>query len=408
MFSYTGITGFQEEFREGRGRPVVKKAILCLVCGLTLFCPGARFPAPAFAAEFGDLYPDTPDLDQFLNQMDQDASQWMGESSLASVWEQMRSGGMELNPRALLGKILEVLLRQILFQMRWFGQILVIAAVCLIMEQLGGAFEGNAAAKAASVVCLILIMALSVKGFNESMTDGRTAINRMGEFMEFLMPVMLSLLLAMGHGTTVLLTRPVLMASLSVMTAVIGHVIFPMIFLSLALGLVNHLSEGHKITKLVQFIRSGVKWGIGLVMTVFVAVLSIQSGLGSVSDGVLLRTAKYVTGAALPVAGGLFADAVDAVVGTSLIFKNTLGLFGIIGILLVAFGPLAGMLAQIVLFRLGGALIQPFGDRLAGDVLDEMAGAMMLIFTATAAAAVMFFLTLALMLLAANAAIMLR
>ncbi|MDR1205265.1 MAG: stage III sporulation protein AE [Peptococcaceae bacterium] len=387
---------------------MLKKVVLGLVCGLLLLCPGVCCPGQASAAEIRDLYPDTSDLDQFLDQMDQDASQWMDGLSLASIWGQMRSGDMELNPGALLRKILEVLLKQIFFQMRWFGQILVIAVVCLIMEQLGGAFEGNGAAKAASVVCLILIMTLSVKGFNESMTGGRAAINRMGEFMEFLMPVMLSLLLAMGHGTTVLLTRPVLIGSLSMMTALISHVIFPMIFLGLALGLVDHLSEDHKITKLVQFIRSGVKWGIGLTMTVFVAVLSIQGGLGSVSDGVLLRTAKYVTGAALPVAGGLFADAVDAVVGTSLVFKNTLGFFGIIGILLTAFGPLAGMFAQAVLFRLGGALIQPFGERLAGNMLDEMADAMMLIFTATAAVAVMFFLTLALMLLAANATIMLR
>jgi stage III sporulation protein AE len=380
------------------------------VCGILLFGVGVCLygPEQVFAAEIRDLYPDTSDLDQFLDQMDQDASQWMDELSFASIWKQMRSGDMELNPGALLRKILEALLKHIFFQMRWFGQILVITVICLIMEQLGGAFEGNGAAKAASVVCLILIMTLSVKGFNESMTGGRTAINRMGEFMEFLMPVMLSLLLAMGHGTTVLLTRPVLMASLSVMTSLVSHVIFPMIFLGLALGLVDHLSEDHKITKLVQFIRSGVKWSIGLTMTVFVAVLGIQGGLGSVSDGVLLRTAKYVTGAALPVAGGLFADAVDTVVGTSLVFKNTLGFFGIIGILLVAFGPLAGMLAQVVLFRLGGALIQPFGERLAGNMLDEMADAMMLIFTATAAVAMMFFLTLALMLLAANATIMLR
>jgi stage III sporulation protein AE len=379
-----------------------------LVCGLLFFCLGVCSPNRVSAAEIMDLYPDTPDLDQFLNQMDQDASRRMDELSLAEIWRQMRSGNMELNPGALLKTVLEILLKQILFQMRWFGQILVLAMICLIMEQLGGAFEGNGAAKAASAACLILVMTLSIKGFNESMVSGRAAIDRMREFMEFLTPVMLSLLLAMGHGTTVLLTRPVLMASLGVMTTLINHVIFPLIFLGLALSLVNHLSEDHKITKLVQFIRSGIKWGIGLTMTVFVAVLSIQGGLGSVSDGVLLRTAKYVTGAALPVAGGLFADAVDTVVGTSLVFKNTLGIFGIIGVLLAAFGPLAGMLAQALLFRLGGALIQPFGDRLAGNVLDEMADAMMLIFTATAASAVMFFLALALMLLAANATIMLR
>jgi stage III sporulation protein AE len=386
----------------------MRKMAVGLICGLLLCWLGFCLPERAFAAGLQDLYPDTSDLDEFLNQMDREASQWMDELSLAGLWRQMRSGTVALNPVAVLGKIPGILMRQVLFQMRWFGQILVIAVICLIMEQLSGAFEGNGAARAASVVCLILIMTLSVKGFNESMTYGRTAIDRMREFMEFLTPVMLSLLLAMGHGATVLLTRPVLMASLGVMTSLINHVIFPLIFLGLALSLVDHLSEDHKITKLVQFIHSGVKWGIGLTMTVFVAVLGIQGGLGSVSDGVMLRTAKYVTGAALPVAGGLFADAVDMVVGTSLVFKNTLGIFGIIGVLLVAFGPLAGMLAQVMLFRLGGALIQPFGERLAGNVLDEMADAMMLIFTATAAVAVMFFLTLTSLLLAANATIMLR
>jgi stage III sporulation protein AE len=127
-----------------------------------------------------------------------------------------------------------------------------------------------------------------------------------------------------------------------------------------------------------------------------------------VSDGVLLRTAKYFTSSVAPVAGGLFADAVDTVAGTSLIFKNTLGVFGLIGIGMFAFGPLLGIFIQAMLFRFGSALIQPFGDQLAGDLLDDMADAMMLVFTATAAVAVMFFLTLMIMLLAANATFMFR
>jgi stage III sporulation protein AE len=332
----------------------------------------------------------------------------MDGMSLGALWDDLRTGALDLNPGVLAGKLLSVCFRQLLFHMRWFGQILMVAVICVIMEQLKMAFAREGAAKITTVVCLILIVTLSVKGFNASVSGGRAAIQRMGTFMEILLPMLLSLLLAMGHGSTVLLMKPLLTASLSLMTALIYHVIFPLIFVGLALSLVNHLSDSYKLSKSVQFIQSGIKWAIGLAMTLFIGILGVQGGFGSVSDGILLRTAKYLTSSVAPVAGGLFADAVDTVAGTSLIFKNALGVLGLVCIAVFAFGPLLGIFVQAMLLRLGSALIQPFGDQLAGDVLDDIADAMMMVFTATAAVAVMFFLTLTMMLLAANATVMFR
>ena len=45
-----------------------------------------------------------------------------------------------------------------------------------------------------------------------------------------------------------------------------------------------------------------------------------------------MRTAKFLSGTFIPVVGGMFADAVEVVIGSALILKNAVGLLGVLAI----------------------------------------------------------------------------
>lgn len=72
---------------------------------------------------------------------------------------------------------------------------------------------------------------------------------------------------------------------------------------------------------------------LGIFMTVFLSVISVQGTATAVADGVAIKTAKFVTGNFIPVVGRMFTDAADTVISASVILKNTIGLAGA-GILL--------------------------------------------------------------------------
>ena len=68
---------------------------------------------------------------------------------------------------------------------------------------------------------------------------------------------------------------------------------------------------------------------MGLFLTVFLGVISVQGASAAVTDGITIRTAKFITGNFIPVIGRMFTDATDTVVGASVLLKNSVGIAGV-------------------------------------------------------------------------------
>ena len=98
----------------------------------------------------------------------------------------------------------------------------------------------------------------------------------------------------------------------------------------------------------------------------------------------------------------------DAVMGGSLLLKNALGLTGVLLLGAILLFPICKVLALAIIYRLAAALIQPLGDTLLADTLEEMAGCLFLTFAAVAAVAIMFFAAITVIVGAANLTIMFR
>jgi stage III sporulation protein AE len=254
----------------------------------------------------------------------------------------------------------------------------------------------------------LVVITLVVSSFQTAVSTGLLAIERMATFMKLLLPVLLVLLTAMGGLTSVALLQPFLLVSLSLLVAFIQGVIFPLIFLYAVLSLVNNISEGFKVSRLAGLVNQMTKIGIGLVLTLFIGVITVEGVAGAVVDGVTLRTAKFVTGAFVPVAGSMFADALDAVVGGSLLLKNAIGLTGVLVLGAIVIFPSLKILAIALIYRLSGAIIQPLGDNLVAGALEDLAGSLFLTFAAVAATAIIFFMTIAIIVGTANLTVMLR
>ena len=67
----------------------------------------------------------------------------------------------------------------------------------------------------------------------------------------------------------------------------------------------------------------------GILLTVFLGVISVQGASSAVTDGVTVKTAKFITGNFVPVIGRVFTDATDTVISASMLLKNTVGIAGV-------------------------------------------------------------------------------
>jgi len=143
-------------------------------------------------------------------------------------------------------------------------------------------------------------------------------------------------------------------------------------------------------------------------LTLFIGALSLQGVGGAVADGISLRTAKYMSGAFIPVVGKMFADVLEAVIGGSLLLKNAVGLVGLLAIGAISLFPVLKILAIVIIYKLAAALIQPIGDSNIADTIQSMGNSLLLVFASVASVAIMFFLAIAIIITTANVTVMLR
>jgi len=117
-----------------------------------------------------------------------------------------------------------------------------------------------------------------------------------------------------------------------VSATIIKNILIPLIVLSTIISIVDNISDKIQISRLSSFLKNITQWTLGLILTIFVAIVSLQGSLGAVVDGVTSKTAKFAIGAFIPVAGKYLADAADAVIGCTLLIKNAVGVAIMIGL----------------------------------------------------------------------------
>lgn len=327
----------------------------------------------------------------FLDQLDSDVLKAMPGFSLARMFEDLKSGTLDLSPEKIGQSLMGLLGREILSSAPLIGKLLILAVLCAVLGQLQVAYGGTVG-KTAQVMTYLVLLNLALTSFREALGVATGTIDKMVGLMQTLFPVMLTLLISMGNLTSAALFKPLIMGSLTVLATMIKTVVLPLFFLAAVLRLFNHISDHFKLSKLAGLLEFAGKLSLGVIMTVFIGVMTIQGVTGGVADSVVFRTAKY-SADLIPVVGKFFKDAVELVITSGLLLKNAVGIIALLAIIVICVAPLVKLLAMIFVFRISAALIEPLGEKTLAESLQDMSKSIIFILVTVAAVGIMFFMT---------------
>ncbi len=165
----------------------------------------------------------------------------------------------------------------------------------------------------------------------------------------------------------------------------------PLLFLSALLIIVSSLSENHKVTHLADLFRSVGMGMLGVFLTIFLGVLSVQGAASAIQDGVAMKTAKFVTGNFIPVVGRTFTDAADTVLSASLLLKNAVGIVGVAIIIFIAIFPAIKIFVIALIYKVVAAVLQPIADGPIITSLNTISKYIVYILACLLAVTLMFF-----------------
>src|SRR5690606_1123807 len=208
----------------------------------------------------------------------------------------------------------------------------------------------------------MVLVTIAINSFMVAIDYAREAIEKMIAFMMAMVPLLLTLLASMGGVVTVSVMHPLIIFMIHMVGSLIYLVVFPLLFFSAVLHIVSAITDRFKLTQLANMLRNIAVTVLGILLTVFLGVISVQGATSSITDGVALRTAKFVTGNFVPVVGKMFSDAADTIISASLVAKNAVGIAGVTILLVICAFPAIKIVALALIYHLSGAIMQPLGD----------------------------------------------
>ncbi len=344
-------------------------------------------------------------LRQFYND---DTKKLFPEFNPEEIISSAAKGELDFSPKSLLNKAIKYLLEEVFLNFDILLKIVILAIICAILKNLQNSFLSESVGELAFFVCYIVIVSVLMVSFSSVMQMCTDIINNMVTFMHSIIPVLVTLLVSTGNFTSAGVFQPILVMLVEIGATAIKNFFIPLIFIVTVLNIVNNISDKVQLTRLSGFLKQICTWGLGLILTVFIAIVSIQGSMGAVVDGVTSKTAKYALGTFIPVVGKYLADAADTVVGCTLVIKNASGLVAMIGIIIICLAPLLKILAMIMLYKLACAFVEPISDKKITNCLNDMAGSMTYILGVTAAVAVMFLIAITVVISSSNVSAMIR
>ena len=309
-------------------------------------------------------------ISEFIEQAEEYSGEFFEDIDMNEILENAIKG--EVDNQTLFQKVLSVLGGELVDGFTVLGSVLAIVVIHSILKSVSESLENDTISKLIYYVQYILIVTIVMMNFSDIVQIVKDTCNNLIGFMNILIPLLISLMIYTGSITTSGVLEPIILFLINFIGNMIQTLIIPIVLVFTSLIVISKISDNVQIDKLSKFLKSGVVWFFGIVLTIFVAVISLEGTLSSSVDGITAKTTKAVVSSAIPVVGKILGDAVDTVLGCGIILKNAVGVIGIMIVVGICIMPILKLGIFTMAYKLMAAICEPIADKNITSLLDQI------------------------------------
>ncbi|NFS06228.1 stage III sporulation protein AE [Clostridium botulinum] len=309
----------------------------------------------------------------------------------------MEKGESQISVNKAAKAITTYVFKEIAASLKLIALLIMVAIICALLNNLQKAFSNETLSDIAYFACYALIIIILARSFYLGVNIARDTINKMTDFMMALIPILVMLVASIGGIVEATMLDPIIIGTINISANIFSKFIIPLICMTFVLQFVDNLSEDYKINKLTKLLNQVALWTQGIVMTVFVGVVTIRGITSKAMDQVTVKTAKYAVDNFVPVVGKCLSDAISTVAGYSLLLKNSISSLGLIVIVAMLLVPVIKLLIMAFMYKMAAALIEPISDSRLVNSIGAAGDSLILILSCLICVSVMFFIMIAIM-----------
>ncbi len=207
----------------------------------------------------------------------------------------------EVDNYTILNRIWNLLGSEVGNTIKSLAAILVIIIIHSILKSVSESLENESISKLIYYVQYILIVTIIMTNFSEIIKLVQDTANNLVGFMNCLVPLLMALMMYTGSITTSGILEPIILFIINFIGNMIQTIIIPLVLVFTTLVIISKISDQIQVDKLASFLKSGVVWFLGIVLTIFVGVVSLEGTMSASVDGITAKATKAVVSSAVPV-----------------------------------------------------------------------------------------------------------
>lgn len=225
---------------------------------------------------------------------------------------------------------------------------------------------------AATTACAAILLRPS----DALITLGADTVRQLSDYGKLLLPVMTSALAAQGGtaSSAALYTGTVIMDT--VLGTLIAELITPLLYGFLCLSVASHALNQDTLNRMKGSVKGLMVWVLKTLLYVFTGYLGITGVVSGTADAAVLKATKLTIAGAVPVVGGVIADASESILVGVGVMKSSAGIYGILALLGLCAEPFIRIAAQYLLMKATVCVCGIFSAKGIGKIMEDFTSVM--------------------------------
>lgn len=345
-------------------------------------------------------------IGEFIEEANKYTGKFFEEIDINNIFQDAIKG--EIDNESIFKNIIKLLGDELINGLTALGSILAIVVIHSILKSVGEGLENANITKLIYYVQYILIVTVVMMNFSDIVQVVKETCNNLVGFMNILTPLIISLMIYTGSIVSSGILEPIILFLINFIGNIIEGLIIPVVLVFTSLIVISKISDNIQIEKLSKFLKSSVIWFFGIILTIFVGIISLEGTLSSSVDGITAKTTKALVSSAIPVVGKILGDAVDTVLGCGIILKNAVGIIGVIIVIGICIIPIIKLGILTMAYKLMSGICEPIADKNITSLLEQIGDVYQIFLAILCSISVMLIIGTALVVKISNTGMMYR
>lgn len=230
----------------------------------------------------------------------------------------------------IFGSIMNTIQQQSVTPLNCVVKIMGVVMLVALINSVKSSLGSSSLTAVLNSVATLTVSIILIQPVCQTIEYSTTIIKLSADFMLIFIPVMTGIMLTMGQSLQAAGSYTMVMGAGTAVSQISNNILVPLLNTFLGISVVSGISQRVNLNGFCELINKVLKWVLTFTMSVFTAILTMQSIISSSADSAGVKATRFAISSFVPLVGGALSEAYQTVRGCMGMLKSGVGVFAIL------------------------------------------------------------------------------